>query len=108
MKVNGLLKSYRLRRVKQVYESLLKVLGLKAKDVPLIAGEVVNADRGGVRASMNPIIDSLPTVIPTSEVVSSAGYTCATDSLHFNPNGYREPGRRFTGKYLYYRAFKQK
>lgn len=95
-------------KVKKVYESLLKDLGLKAKDVPLIAGEVVNADQGGICASMNQIIDSLPTVIPTSEVVSSAGCSCATDSLHFDPSGYRELGRRFAEKYLYYCGFKRK
>ncbi len=34
-------------KVKSVYENLLKDLNLKAENVPLIAGEVVNADRGG-------------------------------------------------------------
>ena len=56
--------------MKTVYESLLKDLGLKAKDVPLLAGEVVNADQGGVCASMNNIIRTLPQVVPTAAVVS--------------------------------------
>lgn len=88
-------------KVKTVYESLLKDLGLKAKDVPLLAGEVVHADQGGVCASMNNIIRTLPQVIPTADVVSSAGCTCATDSLHFDAAGYRELGRRYAEKMLF-------
>ena len=80
---------------------LLKDLGLKAKDVPLLAGEVVHADQGGVCASMNNIIRTLPQVIPTADVVSSAGCTCATDSLHFDAAGYRELGRRYAEKMLF-------
>lgn len=87
--------------MKTVYESLLKDLGLKAKDVPLLAGEVVHADQGGVCASMNNIIRTLPQVIPTADVVSSAGCTCATDSLHFDAAGYRELGRRYAEKMLF-------
>ena len=88
-------------KVKTVYESLLKDLGLKAKDVPLLAGEVVHADQGGVCASMNNIIRTLPQMIPTADVVSSAGCTCATDSLHFDAAGYRELGRRYAEKMLF-------
>ncbi len=88
-------------KVKVVYESLLADLNLKAEDVPLLAGEVVNADQGGICASMNPIIRTLPQVIPTADVVSSAGCTCATDSLHFDVAGYRELGRRYAEKMLY-------
>lgn len=96
------------QKVKRVYESLLKDLGLKAKDVPLLAGEVVNSDQGGTCASMNKIIDKLPLTIPTAEVVSSAGCTCATDSLHFDASGYRELGRRYAEKLLYHWAFQKK
>ena len=78
-----------------------KAVFLKAKDVPLLAGEVVHADQGGVCASMNNIIRTLPQVIPTADVVSSAGCTCATDSLHFDAAGYRELGRRYAEKMLF-------
>ena len=47
-------------KVKLVYENLLSDLHLKAKNVPLLAGEVVNADQNGKCASMNAIIDTLP------------------------------------------------
>ncbi len=88
-------------KVKTVYESLLKDLGLKAKNVPLLAGEVVHAEQKGVCASMNAIIDSLPEVIPTAYVIPSAGCTVAGDNLHFDAAGYRELGRRYAEKMLY-------
>ncbi len=82
-------------KVKGVYEMLLQDLNLKAEDVPLIAGEVVNADQHGACASMNRIIDDLPRTIPTAHVVSSAGCPSRPDHLHFTPAGYRELGRRY-------------
>ena len=48
------------RKVKAVYNNLLKELHLKAKRVPLLAGETVNADQGGICAGMNKIIATLP------------------------------------------------
>ena len=44
------------QKVKVIYDNLIKDLHLKARKVPLLAGEVVNADQGGVCASMNSII----------------------------------------------------
>lgn len=38
--------------MKSVYDNLLADLHLQADEVPLIAGEVVNADHGGVCAGM--------------------------------------------------------
>lgn len=87
-------------KVKLVYENLLKDLALDAKKVPLLAGEVVNADQGGVCASMNKIIAKLPETIPTAHVVSSAGCTDGPDNLHFNAEGYRELGRRYAATML--------
>ena len=68
-------------KVKGVYDNLLNDLGLSAANVPLLAGEVVHADQNGVCASMNTIIDSLPQVIPTAHVISSAGCPAAFDIL---------------------------
>ncbi len=83
-------------KVKVVYENLLADLNLKAEDVPLLAGEVVNADQYGQCAAMNQIIDELPKTISTAHVVSSAGCTAIPpDHLHFDPAGYRELGRRY-------------
>jgi hypothetical protein len=82
-------------KVKAVYESLVKDLNLKASEVPLLAGETVNADQGGKCAGMNTIIAELPKTLPNSYVISSAGVTCQPDLLHFNPEGYREFGKRY-------------
>jgi hypothetical protein len=82
-------------KVKGVYENLLNDLNLKAKDVPLITGELVNADQKGACASMNKIIDTLPKTIPTAHVVSSAGCPSRPDHLHFTVAGYRELGTRY-------------
>jgi hypothetical protein len=82
-------------KVKGVYDNLLKDLQLKAEDVPLLAGELVNADQGGVCASMNPIIAKLPATIPTAHVISSADCPDGPDNLHFNAAGYRMLGRRY-------------
>src|SRR5204863_9850196 len=60
------------KKVKAVYNRLLNELKLKAKSVPLLAGEVVNEDQGGVCASMNKIIATLPETIHTAHVISSA------------------------------------
>lgn len=87
-------------KVKDVYDNLLADLNLKADEVPLIAGEVVNADHGGTCASMNEIIATLPQVIENCAVVSSAGLSCAADHLHFDAAGYRVLGRRYAEKVL--------
>ena len=89
------------KKVKGIYENLLRDLNLKAEDVPLLAGEVVNADQHGLCASMNEIIDDLPKTIPTAYVVSSAGCSALPpDHLHFDPAGYRELGKRYGQKML--------
>jgi len=87
-------------KVKVVYDNLMKDLNLKPKKVPLLAGEVVNADQGGVCASMNSIIATLPQTIPNSYVISSSGCTDSRDNLHFNAEGYRKLGKRYAVKML--------
>jgi hypothetical protein len=88
------------KKVKIVYDNLIKDLNLDPKKVPLLAGEVVNADQGGVCASMNSIIASLPQTISNSYVISSKGCTDGEDNLHFNAAGYRELGKRYAQKML--------
>ncbi|MFN8207879.1 MAG: sialate O-acetylesterase [Bacteroidales bacterium] len=88
------------QKVKSVYDSLLSDIGLSPASIPLLAGEVVNADQGGICASMNSIINKLPETIPNSYVISSAGCTDAADNLHFNAEGYRMFGKRYAAKML--------
>lgn len=88
------------QKVKLVYDNLLRDLNLKPNSVPLLAGEVVNADQGGACASMNQIIATLPQTIPNSYMISSAGCPQKGDNLHFTAAGYRELGKRYGEKML--------
>jgi hypothetical protein len=88
------------KKVKVVYDNLMKDLNLNPKKVPLLAGEVVNADQGGVCASMNSIIATLPQTIPNSYVIPSNGCTDSRDNLHFNAEGYRKLGKRYAARML--------
>lgn len=87
-------------KVNNVYSNLLTDLNLKATEVPLLAGELVHADQGGACASMNKIIDDLPTTISTAHVISSKGCEARGDHLHFTAAGYRELGARYAAKML--------
>lgn len=87
-------------KVAFVYNQLIADLHLKSEDVPLLAGEVVQADGKGRCVSMNKIIDALPQTVHTAQVVSSEGCTNGPDFLHFDAAGYRELGRRYAYKML--------
>jgi hypothetical protein len=93
-------------KVSMVYKNLLSDLQLNAQNVPLLAGEVVHAEQGGVCAGMNAIINQLPAVIPTAHVISSKGCTDSPDNLHFNAEGYREFGKRYAETMLALLGFK--
>jgi hypothetical protein len=88
------------QKVKVIYNNLIKDLHLKARKVPLLAGELVNADQGGACASMNSIIAKLPQTVSNSYVISSSGCTDSRDNLHFNAEGYRKFGKRYAAKML--------
>jgi len=88
-------------KVKNIYDNLIKNLNLSAEKVPLLAGEVVNADQHGACAPMNKIVDELPKAIPNSYVISSAGCPARPpDHMHFTAEGYRMLGRRYAEKML--------
>ncbi len=88
------------RKVKGVYDNLIKDLNLDAKNIPLLAGETVNADQGGICAGFNQIMATLPETLPNSYVISSAGCADGPDNLHFSAAGYRELGARYAAKML--------
>lgn len=87
-------------KVKGIYNNLMTDLALDPTRVPLLAGEVVHADQGGICASMNTIIGRLPQTLPNSYVISSSKCTDGADNLHFNSAGYRELGKRYANKML--------
>lgn len=85
------------KKVNTAYQGMLNDLGLNAKDVPLLAGQVAKA--GG----FNVKIDALPKTIPTAYVVSSSGlgiHTQDTYGLHFSAASYREFGKRYAQQML--------
>ena len=88
------------QKVKGVYDNLIKDLNLNPKNVPLLAGELVNADQKGACASMNKIIATLPEIITNSYVISSAGCPQRGDGLHFTAASYRELGKRYAAQML--------
>ena len=88
------------QKVKVVYDNLMKDLNLSPDAVPLLAGEVVNADQGGVCASVNAIIAMLPQTIANSYVIPSDGCPDGPDNLHFSAEGYRMLGKRYAATML--------
>ena len=81
--------------VNQVYEHLLGDLKLKPEDVPLFAGNIVQADGKGVCIGCKKQIDELPKTIHTCQIISSDGCSNGPDRLHFDAAGYRELGCRY-------------
>lgn len=94
------------QKVKGVYDNLIKDLNLNPKNVPLLAGELVNTDQKGACASMNKIIATLPQIITNSYVIPSTGCTGIPDHLHFTAAGYRELGKRYAAQMLSLLGFK--
>jgi hypothetical protein len=88
------------KKVKLVYDNLMNDLNLKPENVPLLAGEMVNADQGGACVGMNKIIATLPQTIPNSYIIPSTGCIGAPDHLHFKAEGYRKLGRRYAMQML--------
>jgi hypothetical protein len=94
------------KKVKGIYDHLITDLNLKPKKVPLLAGELVNADQQGACAGMNKIIATLPQTLPNSFIIPSAGCTSARDHLHFTAEGYRLLGKRYGEKMLQLLGYK--
>ena len=81
--------------VKKIYDRIISDLNLDPNKVPLLVGEVVNADSGGSCAYHNNIIANVPNVIPNSYVIKSNGLPSGGDNLHFSAQSYREFGKRY-------------
>ncbi|MBK8807914.1 MAG: T9SS type A sorting domain-containing protein [Bacteroidales bacterium] len=81
--------------VKKIYNDMITELSLSATEVPLLAGQVVDAAYNGCCSSMNTIINRLPDTLANSYVISSKGCPDLADNAHFNAEGYRTLGRRY-------------
>lgn len=82
-------------RVKRVYIRLLKDLGLNEEETPLLVGELLQQNMGGVCWGHNEVIAHITDAIPNAYVISSKNCPAASDGLHFTAEGYRMIGRRY-------------
>jgi hypothetical protein len=87
-------------KVKKIYGNIMTDLSLDGKNVPLLAGEVVNADVGGSAAGANLQIAKLPGVLPNSYVISSSKLAAGGDHLHFTAESHKLFGQRYAGTML--------
>ncbi len=87
-------------KVKKIYGNIMTDLSLDGKNVPLLAGEVVNADVGGSAAGANLLIDKLPSVLPNSYVISSSKLAAGGDHLHFTAESHKIFGGRYASTML--------
>lgn len=87
-------------KVRKVYDDLLSDLNLEPNSIPLLAGEVVASDMGGVCGSMNNIIGNVPEDFKMAHSVSSAGLPQKGDGLHFTAHAYRQLGCRYATEML--------
>ncbi len=81
--------------VQQVYDNLCGDLQLKPEEVPLFAGNIVQAGGQGVCFNCKKQIDELPQTVHTCQVISSDDCSNGPDRLHFDAAGYRELGCRY-------------
>jgi len=83
-------------KVKKIYSDMLEDLSIAPNSIPLLAGEMLQQDKGGICWGMNSIIATLPYYIPNSNVVSSKGCSGnSVDGFHFSTVGARELGKRY-------------
>ena len=87
-------------KVKRVYTRLLNDLGLNEEETPLLIGELLSQNQGGVCWGHNSVIAKTASVIPNSYVISSKDCPGADDGLHFTAEGYRMIGKRYAEKML--------
>ncbi|MCR2005284.1 sialate O-acetylesterase [Bacteroides acidifaciens] len=87
------------KEVEKIYNDLLVDLNLKSESVPLLVGELLYQDQGGICWGMNDIIATLPNVIENAHVISAEGCT-GQDNFHFTSVGYRKLGIRYGEKMI--------
>ena len=73
---------------------------LAAPALPLLVGEVVRSEYGGICGHANPTINDMVNRYPNTYVVSSEGCLPCDDYLHFSGEGYRLLGRHYALRYL--------
>jgi hypothetical protein len=89
-----------LNQVKTIYNDLKKELVLP-KDIPLVAGELVQAS-GACCAGHNTVIADIPKTLPFGYVASSQGLSAggSLPQYHFSTDGYRKMGQRMAAQMM--------
>lgn len=87
-------------KVHKIYDDLLSDLELEPNSIPLLAGQVVTSEQGGVCGGMNAIINTLPRNLEMAHVISAANLPQKGDGLHFTAHGYRVLGCRYATEML--------
>ncbi len=95
-------------RLKKIHDDLCADLGLDPDEIPLLAGELKQAEQGGVCAAFNQVVlANLPKVMKNGYVISSIGCESQGDQFHFNTEGMRLMGYRMADRMLQLQGFKQ-
>jgi hypothetical protein len=81
-------------KVQKIYYDILDDLDIEPNSTPLLAGEMLRQEQGGICWGMNSIIANLPNYIPNSHVISSEGCS-GIDDFHFSNEGQKELGKRY-------------
>lgn len=92
------------QRVYKIYKDLQQDLKFSGDSVPLLVGEVVREEYGGVCAHANPTIDDIVNHYHNVYVVSAEGCVPGSDNVHFSSEGYRQLGRNYARRYLQLRG----
>ena len=85
--------------VKSIYDSLMIDLKLTPSKIPLLAGEVLYKNAGGVADTHNIYIHKLPGVLPNSYIISASGLA-GKDQYHFTAASERIFGARYADTML--------
>ena len=95
-------------RLKKIHDDLCSGLGLNPDEIPLLAGELKQAEQGGECAAFNKaVLAHLPEVMKNGYVISSVGCESTGDQFHFSTEGMRLMGYRMAEKMLELQGFKQ-
>jgi hypothetical protein len=88
------------KEVRKIYRDLQQELQFDSTAVPLLVGEVVRGEYGGICGHANPAINDIANHYANTYVVSSEGCMPSDDNLHFSSEGYRRLGRHYALRYL--------
>ncbi|MBN2737606.1 MAG: hypothetical protein JXR70_11545 [Spirochaetales bacterium] len=86
--------------LKNVYDNLVKDIGVDPAECPLLVGELLYGNQGGTLSHLNSeMIAKAPQVIPNAHIISAEGLP-GKDAYHFTREGVETLGKRYADKML--------